>query len=285
MSAILHIKFEPCFIEKILQLRDYDDQIKKLLEEIKCEEEEDERIMCDYVISLLNHLLECGTTFPHMATTLNFSLEFMKNTCNSSLVNALRTLQQTLPGLNSINQYQTKCVLEFINKTYFQHFNLYKYILTLPRQQDYTRLDKDVYVVEEPNSLSGGVEEHQWRYDEKMKLISQQHAAAMAEAEMESRSRPVERLDKRGRVHQDNVNDLVTCYIRNHFENIENEVKRSLKITEIAMEKELAVIEAGIARNKEKEEGSTNSTTPPKKPKSPKSAQKSASRKKSPGKK
>ena len=42
-----------------------------------------------------------------------------------------------------------------------------------------------------------------------MKLISQQHTAAMAEAEMESRSRPVERLDKRGRVHQDNVNDLV----------------------------------------------------------------------------
>ena len=35
----------------------------------------------------------------------------------------------------------------------------------------------------------------------------------------------------------------MTCYIRNHFENIENEVKRSLKITEIAMEKELAVIE------------------------------------------
>ena len=27
---------------------------------------------------------------------------------------------------------------------------------------------------------------------------------------MESRSRPVERLDKRGRVHQDNVNDLVS---------------------------------------------------------------------------
>ena len=37
--------------------------------------EEDDRIMCDFVVSFLNHMLECGTSYPHMTSTLNFSLE------------------------------------------------------------------------------------------------------------------------------------------------------------------------------------------------------------------
>ena len=38
----------------------------------------------------------------------------------------------------------------------------------------------------------------------------------------------------------------VTGYIRDQCENIESEVKRSLRITEIVMEKELAIIEVSM---------------------------------------
>ncbi|KAL5250266.1 hypothetical protein ACHWQZ_G016113 [Mnemiopsis leidyi] len=288
MAGILYKKFEPYFIEKVLQLCDHEDRIRRLQDEIKGYEEDD-RIMCDFVVSLLNHLMECGITFPHMTSTLDVSLEFIRNTCNSSLVNALRTLQQTLPTLNSINQYQTKCVLEFLNKTYFQHFHLYKYLLTQPRQQDYTLLNKVVYIPDVVDPLSGGTEESQWKYDEKVKSITERHKAALAEAEKTCRSRPLERLNKRGCVHKEALGDLVAGYIRDQCENIESEVRRSLKITEIAMEKELAIIEAGITKNKEKEINPDNAASPLKKvqsPKSPiKSAARSPSRKKSPSKK
>ena len=62
------------------------------------------------------------------------------------------------------DQSQTKCVLDFINKTYFQHFNLYKYVLTRPREQDYTHHNKKVFIPDEPAALNGGVEEFQWRW-------------------------------------------------------------------------------------------------------------------------
>lgn len=282
MSAILYKKFEPGFIERVLLISEQEEQVNTLLKEINGEEEDD-RIMCDYVIQFLNHLLECGTSYPHMANTINFAMEFMKNTSKSSLVNALRTLQQTLPNLSSINQYQRSCVLEYLNKTYFQHFNLYKYVLTQPRQQDYTHYNKDIYIPDQLPGLAGGVLEFQWRYDEKVRSITEQHAAALQEAERVTQTYPVERLNKRGRVHQEQVADLVTGYIKNQCNNIENDVLRSLKITEVTMVKELAIIEACIAKNKEKQLNPSNSSTSSNA--SSKKSPKSARGKKSPAKK
>ncbi len=51
-----------------------------------------------------------------------------------------------------------------MNRTYFQHYNLYKYILTTPQEQDYTSLVKDVMVPDVAGVLQDGVEESQWRY-------------------------------------------------------------------------------------------------------------------------
>lgn len=243
MSLVIRIQFEACLLESLIKVKD-DDRKKILLEHANATEDNEE-IIGDFVLSLLKHLLDCGCSSSQTASAMNFCLDFIKNSCSGNLIDAVRTLHQALPRFTSLDSNQLSSTLEFLNKTYLTHFTLYKYLLTIPRDQDYTNLEKCVCVPDSVAPLSTAKPEAQWIYEEKVANIKKKYSALAREITDKEEGEPANgSLDCTQRVSRETLQILVEKFIKQECEGIEKKLDKVLKLSEIHLTKEIALIEA-----------------------------------------
>eukprot|EP00116_Pleurobrachia_bachei_P005768 sb/3466030/ len=178
-NQALSVKFDAQLVSAVLKDAIKDNQARSVLSSVRYPSDADV-IMAEFLVEFLKEMNHSGISPHQSAITIDFFCRFIKNTCNTKLVDALRTLNLTLPKLTCLAPNQLKFVLEYLSGTYLKHYNLYKYVMTLPQEQDYTLLQKEVLVPDESAPLSTGVDDCLWRYNERVKEIGEEHNKKLA---------------------------------------------------------------------------------------------------------
>jgi len=252
MAELLKKKFSPGFIKSLSSITDKQMRCYKLLMECSKKattKQFDVEIIADFLSDSIVYLTECGYSWDLCSQTLEFICQLLLDSKGLKLAETVALIRQRTLKLTAINPNQITFLLEYLHKSYLQHYSLYQYLLTTPQQMDYTHLIKEVYTPEEAPELNAGTDEAQWKYEQVVKDIHMQHSQSIAELKRAAPcppSPPV--MPAVGKVDKEMIAPMISKYIGKVCERVEKDLEFNLQLTELVVGKEIAILEANKLR-------------------------------------
>lgn len=152
--------------------------------------DEDENLKCallvDYYYDILQFSVNRGFRWKEVVACLNFGSEFLHSAVDSTLPEAVKVLHSYSTKYvcaGHLGLRNAKLLLEYLTSTFIAHFKLYKYVMTLTRE-DQTGFERLVVEVpQETMKLKDAVTLQVHEYECKMKEIDVQEEENKTELE------------------------------------------------------------------------------------------------------
>lgn len=260
MAGLLQKTYSPEFIKSLSNITDKQMRCYKILLEGSKKattKQFDVEIIADFLSDSIAYLTECGYSWDLCSQTLSFICQLLLDSKSLALNETVGLIRQRTLQLTAINPNQINFLLEYLHKSYLQHYSLYQYLLTTPQQMDYTHLVKEVYTPEEFPDLNQGTDEAQWKYEQVVRDIHMQHTASIEELKRSAPCpSPPPVMPDQGKVEKEMVAPMISKYIGKVCERVEKDLEFNLQLTELVVGKEIAILEASKMR---KSTSTTNS--------------------------
>ncbi|XP_025110566.1 uncharacterized protein C8orf74 homolog isoform X2 [Pomacea canaliculata] len=154
-------------------------------------------IQVDFVYDHLMFCVKKGFPWKQVCAIVNFARQFLEAVTGRHISEAVVLYQQDITKLQQlVNERNIKMYSDFVFSTFFTHFQLYKFVLTNPRQVIAHNKSLLVYPPVPPHPLAEAKELSIWTYESKISELEkkQDKIQLNRRAEKEELRREAERI-------------------------------------------------------------------------------------------